>query len=187
MTDPRAANCKAYHVNTSGLVDGVELQYAVLPSAPYELVRVELIDEPTNGVGGPTVAFFEVLTKDGIKTAERVVLAYPWPDCTNRMMPGTPGEHMITNGYNPPDIGPLALYPVDASGRTIGDLIGGLGLPYKHHVSYRLTWKERGTTPTPPPTPDPGTGDNADVLAKLESLEARIDALSVFLHKHFKD
>lgn len=153
MTDPRAANCQGY-VENGGVVMGVLLDYVPLPSAKYELVRVELIDEATNGIGGPTVAFFEVLTKDNIRTAEKVLLAWPWPDCTSNLPPGTQGQHMITNGYTPPNRGPLGMYPVDAAGNVIGDKIGGLGLPHNHHVSYRATWRERGATPPPPP-PDP--------------------------------
>jgi hypothetical protein len=173
MSDPRAENCTGYR-EQNGLIMGVLLDIVPVPSTKYELVRVELIDEPTNGIGGPTVAWFEVLTKEGIPTAERVVLAYPWPDCSNVLNPGTAGQHMITNGYNPPNRGPLALYPVDGQGNVIGDKVGGLGLPFNHHVSYRATWRERGGT-TPDPDPEPG-GDNTEVVALLREIRDAIRA-----------
>lgn len=44
MPDPRAANCQRF-ATANGLVTGVELKYLPVPSAKYELVTAELIDE----------------------------------------------------------------------------------------------------------------------------------------------
>lgn len=164
MSDPRAENCKAYK-EVGGLVMGVELVYVPVPTSKYQLVKAELIDEPTNGVGGPTVANCVVLDKDNIQTGERVWMAWEWPGMKDgHLLPGNPnGQHMITNGYTPPVLGPLGLYVGDAQHNPISDLIGGVGLPKKHHVSFRFTWKERGSTPEPP---DP---DNPPVIIDMTS------------------
>ena len=96
--DPRAENCRGFRVDDAGKVVGVELVHVRNPATPYELARVELLDEYT--AGGGTVVKFQVLA-DGVATGERVYLAWPFPDSSNRLLPGNPnGEHMIANGYD---------------------------------------------------------------------------------------
>lgn len=177
MTDPRAANCQAVAVNAAGQVTGVLLQVRPMPSARYELVRADLIDE--TAAAGNTVAKCVALDKNGIETGERIYLAWPWPGMQDgKSLPGNPnGEHML-NGltYNPPDIGPGALYVGDATGAPISDIIGGLGLPWNLHICFRLTWRERGAvvvTPPPPP-PDPNPNPNPVEPTSLEYDVARI-------------
>ncbi len=143
-TDPRAENCRAVAVDGAGKVTGVELRVVAQPGAKFELVRVELIDEAA--AQGNTVATCVVLDANGVQTADTVYLAWPFPALGNVLRPGNPnGQHMITNGYNPPDIGPLALYVGDGAGKPISDIIGGLGLPWKRHVCFRATWRERSS------------------------------------------
>jgi hypothetical protein len=152
MADPRAENCKAVTFDASGKVTGVELVFQPLPSTRYELKRVELIDEAATS--GTTVANCVVLDKDGIETGERVWLAWPWPGMGDgKSLPGNPnGQHMMSGlPYNPPDIGPGGLYVGDAAGEPISDIIGGLGLPWNRHVSFRLAWKERMAIADPGP------------------------------------
>lgn len=180
MSDPRSENCRAFALNPAGLVVGVELIYQPQPAARYELIRVELIDEPTGGVGGPTVANCTVLDRAGVQIAERVYLAWPWPNLTERALPGNPnGQHMLANRYFPPSLGPLALYVGDANGGIIGDVIGGLGLPLGHHVSFRATWQERGSEP-PPGEPPPGV-DYAALLAEVQALRGDVRELALHL------
>ena len=68
QTDPRAANCRAFAVDSAGMVVGVYLEVVYIPSSRYELVRAELIDEAH--AGGNTVATCTVLDKNGIQTGE---------------------------------------------------------------------------------------------------------------------
>jgi hypothetical protein len=179
MADPRADNCKAFHVDGGGKVDGVLLEYAARPSAMYELVYVKLISEAL--AGGSTVASFAVYDKSGVAVSEVVWLAWPWPSLSDGKLPpgNANGQHMIVNGFNAAggEIGPLAMYVGDAKGNIISDVIGGLGLPNNRHVCYQMAWKERGGVNPP----DPGDGDNADVLAAIAALDARVKALALHL------
>lgn len=156
MTDPRAENCRSYKLDAGGKVVGVNLVYQPIPSAKYELIQAKLIDEYE--AGETLVATCSVLTKDGIVTAEKVWLAWAWPELVDGFgLPGNPnGQHIISNGYRAADgvIGPLALYPGDAQHNPIGDVIGGIGLPDNRHVCYLFTWRERGAVVVPPATVD---------------------------------
>jgi hypothetical protein len=177
MDDPRAQNCRAFRVDAAGKVIGVELEYVPVPSARYELIQVVLIDETE--AAGQTVANFTVLDKNGVQAYERVWLAWPWPTMTDRSLPGNPNsQHMITNGYNPPDRGPLAMYVGDTGGNTISDMVGGLGLPFNRHVCYYMTWRERGSVePDPEPEPEP----NGDYGAVLERIASALERLTTHL------
>lgn len=168
MADPRAENCRAYHLDAGGRVDGVKLEYLEVPSSLYRLVLVQLIGEAE--AAGNTVATCTVLDLHGVTVAERVYLAWPWPSIANRALPGNPsGQHMISNGYDAAKgaLGPLGLYVGNAAGNPISDLVGGLGLPNNRHVCFRATWQERSTEP------EPGSGvDLAPVLSKLDAIHA---------------
>lgn len=175
MSDPRAANCQAYHLDANGQVDGVKLVYVPDPTTRYELIRAELIDEAA--AGGSQVATCVVLDEDGIQTAERVWLAWEFPDLKAGWgLPGNPnGQHIISNGYPAASgkVGPLALYVGDGSHNPTGDIIGGVGLPDNRHVSYRMTWRERTTAPIP----TPGTDGEllTEILARVQHVEAQND------------
>ena len=154
MSDPRADNCRAFATDAGGKVTGVALQVDVRPATRYALVRVELIDEVA--AQGNTVATCVVLDRGGLMIGQPVSLAWPWPGLTDYALPGNPNnQHMITNGYAPPAVGPLAL-GIREQGVIISDVVGGLGLPFNRHVSYRATWRERD-----PDAPEPG-GDDGD-------------------------
>lgn len=171
MSDPRTDNCKSFVLDNYGLVTGVALEVRPMPSALYELVRVELIDE--YAAQGNTVATCSVLDPTGIATAERVYLAWPWPSLTTTALAGNPnGQHMIGSKYNPPDVGPLALYVGNANAEPISDIVGGLGLPFGHHISFRATWRVRGAGQPEPEGPDTGPVD-----ATVVALERIADAL----------
>lgn len=152
--DPRAENCRCVATDQAGRVVGVELAVDVRPGTRYELARVDLIDEVA--AMGNTVATCTVLDRNGLELSERVYLAWPWPSIENRALPGNQnGQHPITNGYRPPELGPLALYVGDAAGQVLSDVVGGLGLPWNRHVSFRATWRERvADAPDGPAEPD---------------------------------
>lgn len=177
MSDPRTDNCKAFATNAAGMVTGVYLEVASILSSRYELVRAELVDEAN--AGGNTVATCAVLDANGIQTAETVYLAWPYPSMSDgKAPPGNPNNQHMMSGltYNPPDMGPGALYVGDNSGAPISDIIGGLGLPFNRHVCYRLTWRERSPV-APDPEPDPETDPAiADVVALLREIRDLVKA-----------
>ncbi len=162
MSDPRAENCKAFALNAANKVVGVELAVDVYPERKYRLRRVELVDEAA--AMGNTVATCIVYDKDGYQVASPVRLAWPYPNLTDSALAGNPnGQHMITNGYAPPNLGPLALYVANDAGEPLSDIVGGLGLPYNRHVSYVAQWQERdASAPDPDPDPEPGGGGDID-------------------------
>lgn len=185
MTDPRAANCRGYHLDASGKVDGVLLEYRTQPSSLYELVKAELIGEAE--AAGNTVATCIVLDRNGVQASERVYLAWPWPVLDGgKLLPGNPnGQHMVTNGYDAArgDIGPLALYIGDEKGDVISDAIGGLGLPNNRHVCYRVTWRERGAADGGGDG-DTGGGGTGDNLAATNGLLQEIYSVLFDLARH---
>ena len=153
MVDPRAVNCQQYTQTREGLVTGVELVYQERPNTLFKLLRVDLIPEAE--AQRNTVATCLVVDSNGIPLANAVSLAWPFPDLTNFALAGNQqGQHFISNKYYPPSLGPLALCIRD--GNTINsDVIGGLGLPFGHHVSFRATFQIRtagNSNPTPLPT-----------------------------------
>ena len=165
MADPRADNCKAFHLDGSGKVDGVELAYREIPSAMYELYNVRLITEAA--AGGATVASFAVYDAHGFAVSENVYLAWAWPDLKDgKLLPGNQNnQHMIVNTYDPPALGPLAMFVGDDQGHIISDVIGGLGLPNHRHVSYQMAWRLRDTDHDVDPPPDPDTTPDASSIA----------------------
>jgi hypothetical protein len=170
MSDPRAENCRAFALNAAGKVIGVALEVNVRPLTPYRLVRVELIDEIA--AQGNTVATCRVLDPDGLQLGDTVYLAWPWPDVTEFARPGNPnGQHMIASTYTPPVIGPLALCLRDAAGQIASDVVGGLGLPHGHHVSFIATWQLRTAVLDPEPTPDVSLDLTAAVMRIADAVE----------------
>jgi hypothetical protein len=119
-----------------------------------------------------------VLDANGVQTADTVLLAWPFPALGNVLRAGNPnGQHMITNGFNPPDLGPLALFVGAADGTPISDIVGGLGLPWNRHVCFRATWRERALKPEDPGEPGEPTGDALTRIAEaLERLAAHFGA-----------
>ena len=156
-TDPRAANCRGFLLDQAGKVVGIQLVHVPIPSAPYALVAAEMLDEYQ--AQGNTVVTVVALNADGIQTAERLFMAWPFPGLSAAESPAGPGNtdnrFTATSPYNPPDIGPLAFYVGDAAGNPISDIVGGYGLPFRHHISGRVTFQARAAVPDPDPDPDP--------------------------------
>jgi hypothetical protein len=190
MSDIRAENCRAF-VERDGLIMGVELIHRINPTALFRLLRVDLLDERANGVGGPTIANVAMVDAAGLAVmTARVALCYPWtPEFAglrfeNALPPGNPAypyQHIITNGYWPPALGPLAIAVLDADGNIISDVIGGLGLPKNHHVSFAMTFREVGAPDVEPGEPG---GDYSEQLANIEScLETLLERSTVALEQ----
>ena len=181
--NPLSDNCRAY-ADDGGKVTGVDLDYYPMPDTEYELLKCELVEEVQ--AHGETVAYISVYDENNLPTQEPVWLAWPYDiggklpsRFPHRLPPGnnhTPFEHMITNGYSPPDKGPLAIYVGHTDGRYNSDVVAGVGLPYKHHVSFRLVYRKRTGVAPPQPHPDPhevettGTAHTA-LAARVQALE----------------
>lgn len=164
--DPRAENCRGFKVE-DGLVTGVELEWRENPTTRFRLERVNMFR-----AGDTTVAKYAVYDKAGkLILSAPVMLAWPWPDLEQALPSGNPNnEHMISGGpFNPPTVGPLALYVADAAGKLDSDFIGGLGLPFKQHVCFDVVFAERETV-TPEPEPDTPTEKKGCVIGLLEAL-----------------
>lgn len=156
MSDPRASNCQAYHVNAAGIVDGVQLTVLPVAGTQYVCKSVTLIDE--GAAQGQITAQILVYSADGLPLmSEKVYLAWPWdgsPNLPNKALPGNtnyPANHVIANGYTPPAQGPLAIYVGRADGSIDSDIVGGLGLPNNRHVSYNLMFQARGASTSEKP------------------------------------
>jgi hypothetical protein len=178
LTDPRAANCRGFQVNGEGKVIGINLVHVPVPSAMYELARAELIDEIA--AQGQTVVTAVVLNADGIQVAERVMMAWPFPNLNAEDSPAGPGnpqnQFAITSKFPENVVGPLAFAVYDVAGSLISDVIGGYGQVLgRGHISGRLTFKQR-TNPDPDPTPDPVPDGDA-----LTRIAVAIEALATHL------
>lgn len=155
FNDPRSENCRAFHVNADGKVDGVELTVIPYPPGRYAVAEVCLIDEAAAQGNVSAYAFVHDRNGQAVLGA-RVYLAWPWSgqpgDTTfeEHALPGNtnyPPNHPITNGYNPPRRGPLAIYVGTVDGAINSEVIAGLGLPFNRHVGYQILFKERVAAP----------------------------------------
>ncbi len=198
MSDPRNENCRRFS-ETGGMVTGVELTHVPMPATKYELLKVALIDE--RAAQGNIVARVSVMDQNGIQATVNCWMAWPWKGqmpggWEGRGLPGNmdyPYKHMITNTYNPfGGQGPLAIYIGDANGAIESDVVGGLGLPGGHHVSFDLVFRERGaggdsggdgndTGDGSGSDTGGGSGGGAvsgDVAAQLQRIEDKIDRIA---------
>jgi len=182
MTDPRAANCRAYHLNAAGRVDGIHLIWEPVPSAPYACVLAELIDE--EAAMGNTVVTVEILNRDGIQTAERALMAWPYgepPAADAPAGPGNTNNQFTTTSTFPSTrngvevIGPLGFFVGNAAKQAISDVIWGYGLPDHRHVSGHVVFKERAGAVTPPVEPP----NYATLAAALRGEAEAHDVLAV--------
>lgn len=190
MADPRMENAQQFRMENNK-VAGVELTHIPFPESKWKLVRASLIDEMT--AQGQTVARVIVRDKDGIEAQVPCFLGFPWKGwspgdrISNHLLPGNtnfPYEHIVSNKFDPEGgrQGPLSIFIGDAHGNVESDLIGGLGLPKGHHVSYHLVFQERnGDSPVaPPPSSDDEQGETAPstLQSQLDRIEQKIERIA---------
>ena len=162
-------NCQAVRTDAAGKVVGVELGITPVENSRYEVYSVRLRDEYE--ANGDTVAACKVLDASGIDTGIRARLAWPGEDVPfdASALPGNPNNvHIITNGYTPPALGPLAIHVGDFNA-PISDIVYGFGLPWNRHVSFDVVFRERGSI-------DPDPGDLEERVAALEDWAVAISA-----------
>jgi hypothetical protein len=191
--DPRTPNARDLAQDAQGKVIGVYVDVLERPDSEYACTQVALLDEYQ--AQGNTIATVYVRDRAGRMLSEPVFLAWPWnggESFGDGGLPGTPGPpavHMIKNAYTPPNRGPLAIY-VGGKGDIRSDIVGGLGLPLGHHVSYLITFERRGPADegghdnlppddgtgggegTPPPT-----NDVTELAAEVAALAAEVELL----------
>ena len=178
--DKRAPNCRGFLYDNTGRVVGINLVHVPLPSAPYELALAELIDE--YAAQGNTVVTVVVLNADGVQTAERAFMGWPFPELIapeSPVGPGNPSNQFAAMSKFPSNtIGPLAFFVGDLTGQPLSDIIGGYGLPDGHHISGRVTFRERSgvVTPDPEPEHEPDGDSLARIAVALERLTAHLGA-----------
>ena len=142
LFDPRTPNCQGYSVDGNGKVTGVYLRWIEVPNSKYALVKAALINE--ENAQGRTVATVRVFKANMTEDMDaKIYLAWPFGggiDVSNFARPIRSGQdHVITNKYSPPNLGPLAIVIGDLeNGFVDSDYLGGLGLPFGHHVNYGL-------------------------------------------------
>lgn len=159
------ANTKEYKED-NGKVTGVKLEIAAVPNSLYYVETLTLIDEKT--ALGKTVCTFFV---EGQK--HKCWLGYPFANDGNFQnklaVGGGNNEHVIVNGFDPKrDIGPLCIYVGDEKGNCISDIVRGLGLPNKHHISFVVGFKKRESITQPPST---------DLESRVLKLEKQIQSI----------
>lgn len=181
--DRRAPNCRGFLYDATGMVVGINLVHVPVPSAPYELLLAELIDE--DAAQGNTVVTVVVLNKDGVQTAERAFMAWPFPELNGADSPagaGNPSNQFAATSPFPSNvIGPLAFHVGDKDGNVLSDIIGGYGLPDRHHIGGRVTFRERSVIPGPEPEPEPSSEPLARMATALENLALTCERLTVHL------
>lgn len=187
-----ASNCQGYAQDSSGKVTGVQLGITTIPGAKYEVYSVTLVDEAS--ASGTTVAYCSVVDKNGISTGEQVFLTWPGqnvPFQDGGIAGNGRNEHVISNKYNPPSLGPLAVH-VGSLNKPLSDIVYGLGLPFGHHVSYRIIFREKGAVVVNPPVDNSKTEIQKlqtsvnDILVRLNKLEAdntRVKSLETWATK----
>ncbi len=144
--DPRSANARA-HAMQDDKVTAVHLTVHTRPAQRYHCTHVAVIDEVA--AGGRTLCTVMVLDQAGaLLSAQDARLAYEYSGQSNQFATYLPasndkGEFIITNKGWPPALFPLAVVVLDAEGYIDSDVVGNLGLPLGHHVSFVITFQER--------------------------------------------
>lgn len=170
MPNPLDVNCQAFKLDSNSRVIGVELGITKVENAKYELYRVRLRDEIESG--GQTIAACSVLDTNGINTGQQVRMAWPGkgPIFDASGLPGNPNSvHIVTNGYAPPKLGPLAFH-VGGFNASISDILYGVGLPNNRHVSFDIVFIEKGTIIKP----------DDDLITEMKKFKAWAIATSAY-------
>ena len=188
MATPLSDNCQAYRLDASGKVVGVNLDAYANPKTKYKLHSVALRDE--YAAQGQTIARVTVLGQDKVQTQAKVALLWPYEGHLQEFPYSavkdvfTPMEHMVMNGYAPPNPGPLAIAVMGDDGKVDSDVIAGLGLPFGHHVSYEIVFIERTARqiidPSEPEQEEaiPRDAVRAALIAIRQGIDSIIDALN---------
>lgn len=142
-TDPRAPNTRVHGQSPDGLVTGVQVAVHVKPGTRYKCVNVQLIDEAN--AGGQHIVKVEVINGP---TPATVRMGFPYGGTGDRVGNYIPSgneknEFILTNKFDPPNLGPMEIVILDDQGNINSDVVGSLGLPFGHHVSFLIQFAVR--------------------------------------------
>jgi hypothetical protein len=173
------------YVMTDGLVRGVRCGILEATPAPGEtywrLVTAELLDE-TEAQDKHNV-YVNALDEQGLPIEQRFEVGWPWerwPEMDGHhygMTAMTIGNIPIYGGYSPEaaGYGPywVRMLPWQS------DVFYGMGLPYRHHVSYVLTFQRVKCEAVPvdpptPPVPDEGLQHLRELLVDTAELHEQM-------------
>lgn len=175
MLDQR---CLEFRTDPSGKVIGVKLGITKIPNSKYEIAFVGFRTEEESR--GQSIAQCSVLNREGINTGTPARLSWPGqgPTFEQSLLPGNPNnQHIIVNGYNPPNMGPLAIH-LGSKDAPESDIVYGLGLPYNRHVGYDIVFRERGVHVDP--VIDDPSSDLESLRKEVRELQLWRDAVISF-------
>lgn len=134
-------NCQEY-IEENGIVTGIKLGITEINPKQYIIYFVEFIDEYNSD--GKTIAYCKVLNSNNeeITTLTRLAWAGDNIPFDGSVLANNDNQHVIINGFLPPEIGPLAIY-IGEHNEPLSDIIYGFGLPFRHHVSFGIVFKEK--------------------------------------------
>lgn len=176
--DPRRKSAQFHTLDEdTGKVLGVHLTVHERADTAFKCASVRVLGEEE--ARGQTVArvSFEGDLNDGVflglltgysgsgdRFAERLALSN-W-------------EAVITNKFNPPNLGPLAIALITEDGVIVSDVVGSLGLPYGRHVSYEISFRWRGSVA--------GGSEDMDLMDVFQELRGTVDLLGEVLENKRK-
>jgi len=176
MTDPRAANCKAFHLDANNKVDGINLVYQEMPGALYACVTAQLITEAQ--AQNNTVVTVEVFDAPGIKAPYMPMMEWPYAETPAGDSPsyaGNPKNEFTAKSVFPSTkIGPLGFMVADADKQPISDHIWGYGLPDARHICGYVAFMKRSAVVVPPVDPT-----YPDLAASVKGEAEKHDILSI--------
>ncbi|NPV09401.1 MAG: hypothetical protein HPY83_15755 [Anaerolineae bacterium] len=127
---PSAARARSWDPRLDAL--GVSLERAA--TGRWELVEASFEDERESG--GNHHIYIRLLGADSLAANDAPWVA--WPDGRETLEPRREGSEWVADF---PMYGPLGAYSVGVG--PSGDRVTGLGLPARHHVNFRLTFRRR--------------------------------------------
>ena len=148
-------NTKQFQME-NGKVVGIDLDVIEVPDSKYKVSELSLIDE--NEAKGKVIAYCD--------SPSQLYLCFPYRKGQTTFANEIPvgKEVVISNGYNPPDYGWLAIKTEE------GDIVGGLGLPYNRHVSFNIKFERQHIVTPPQPS---------DLESRIKKIEDWIHGFSV--------
>lgn len=140
LADPRDPDCR------DDKPDHVWLQAHINPDAEYRIKRIELIQEEQS-----CNVYFVVMNADGAMMpvmGARLGSPYSGSDKNFKSTwkaPASPDSIFMgpDSKFWNHDLGPLAGFLTDTSGKIISDVVGSMGLREGKHCSYRLYFERR--------------------------------------------
>ena len=143
--DVRTESARDHSEDAAGRVTGVHLTVHENKLFRYAANFVDVLGEDRSE--GKTVAWVKLAgdaKPDGVKPA--LLIGYQgndWAFIDGMVMKEFGDDLVITNKFEPPNLGPLAVALVDEQGAIVSDVVGSLGLPWGRHVCFDIVFHDR--------------------------------------------